>query len=555
MTEPVIVTGAGPVGLVSAMDLAWRGIPCIILEKRTDEAPAHPRCNTTSARTMEILRRLGCSEAYRACGLAPDYPNDVTYSTGIKGREFARYHLPAAGASVHAERTAHDGGWHSSERPHRATQFYLERVLREHAQSFDLIELRFCEEVTDVRQDSSSVTVTCRHTQSGEVSELSTPYVLACDGGRSDVRKACGINMVGGYTGLGRNQSVVFRSKDVRPIMEQHNGLGWMNWTVNQAGRGNLIAIDGDELWLTHLSLMPEQEEVTEDTIARHIKAVIGEDIDYEVEHTEIWQLNRLVAERYQEGRVFLAGDAAHIWPPYAGHGMNTGIEDGVAITWMIAAVLQGWASLDLPKAYQKERHNIGEKVSRAAEGLAAGQANIWKSIDDVTELDADTEAGDALRKRVRNQLVMTDSVQFNAQGMNFGLHYDESPIIDYDEAQPPAYEIRNYTPSTVPGCRAPYFAFIEDGTPIYDHIGHGYSLLCTDAGVDVSGLVTAAAACGMPLNVIDIEFEPRARDVYDHALVIVRPDDRIAWRGNASAADPEALIDMLRGCHMKATT
>ncbi|MEM7018816.1 MAG: FAD-dependent monooxygenase [Pseudomonadota bacterium] len=548
MTDPVIVAGAGPVGLVSAMDLAFRGVPCIVLEKRSDEAPAHPRCNTTSARTMEILRRLGCNEVYRACGLRADYPNDVTYSTALTGREFARYHMPAAGASVLAERVAHDGGWHSAERPHRATQFYLERVLRAHAQSFDQIDLRFCQEVVNVEQSEDSVQVEVRHTETGEVSMLSTPYVLACDGGRSDVRKACNIKMSGGYTGLGRNQSVVFRSKDVRPIMEQNNGLGWMNWIVSEAGRGNIIAIDGDELWLTHMSLMPDQEEVTPETIERHIRAVVGRDIEYEVEYTEIWQLNRLVAEQYQSGRVFLAGDAAHIWPPYAGHGMNTGIEDGVAVTWMIAAVLQGWAPPSLLKAYEAERHNIGEIVSRAAEGLVIGQAKIWRSIESANELNDPSEVGDKLRKRVRDQLVMTDSVQFNAQGMNFGLHYDQSPIIIYDGSEPPPYEIRNYTPSTVPGCRAPYFAFVEDGTPIYDRLGKGYSLLRADESIDVSSFVDAAAACGMPFEVIDIEFEPRARDVYDHALVLVRPDDRVAWRGDSIPAEPGAIIDKVRG-------
>lgn len=546
--EAVIVVGAGPVGLVAAMDLAWRGVPVTLLEQRTDEAPAHPRCNTTSARTMEILRRLGCNEAYRACGLRADYPNDVSYSTGLSGREFARYHLPAADAGALAERVAHDGGWHSAERPHRATQFYLERVLRAHAQSFDLVDLRFCQEVIGVEQDDNTVRVTVRHTESGEESTLTAPYVIGCDGGRSVVRKACGIEMEGGYTGLGRMQSVVIRSKDIRPIMEQHNGLAWMNWTINEAGRGNVIAIDGDELWLTHLGLMPEQEEVTPETIERHVRGVVGAEIDYTVEHKEIWQLNRLVAERYRQGRVFIAGDAAHIWPPFAGHGMNTGIEDGIALTWMLAAVLQGWAPPALLDAYQAERHNVGEKVSHAAAGLVMGQMGIWQTIEDVTQLGEEGEAGAALRKRVRDQLVMIDSVQFNAEGMNFGLHYDQSPIIAYEDVEPPAYEIRRYTPSTVPGCRAPYFAFIEDGVPIYDRIGQGYALLRTDEGIDVSAFVEAAEQCGMPFDVVDIEFEPRARDVYDHALVLVRPDDRVAWRGDAMPEDAGAVIDKVRG-------
>ena len=548
MTERVIIAGAGPVGLVSAMDLAWRGVPVTVLEKRTDEAPAHPRCNTTSARTMEILRRLGCNDAYRACGLRADYPNDVTYSTGLTGVEFARYHLPAAGAGVLAERVAHDGGWHSAERPHRATQFYLERVLRAHAQSFDLIDLRFCQEIVGVEQSDGQVRVETRHTETGATETLSAPYVMACDGGRSDVRKAVGIEMSGGYTGLGRMQSVVFRSKEVKPIMESHNGLGWMNWVVNEAGRGATIAIDGEELWLTHINLMRDQDEVTPETIERHITSVIGRKIDYQVEHTEIWQLNRLVAERYREGNVFLAGDAAHIWPPYAGHGMNTGIEDGIALTWMLAAVLKGWAPASILDAYQAERHNVGEKVSRAAEGLAAAQIEILGSVGCVSILGEAGEAGDQARKQVRDQLVMRDSAQFCAEGMNFGLHYDQSPIIAYDDGQAPEYQIRNYTPSTVPGCRTPYFAFIEDGVPIYDRLSQGYSLLRSDESIDVADLVKAAESCGMPFKVIDIEFEPSARAFYDHALVLVRPDDRVAWRGDAMPQDPAALIDHIRG-------
>ncbi len=548
MANGVIIAGAGPVGLVSAMDLAWRGIPVTVIEKRTDEAPAHPRCNTTSARTMEILRRLGCNEEYRACGLRSDYPNDVTYSTALTGVEFARYHLPAAGAGSLAERVAHDGGWHSAERPHRATQFYLERVLRAHAQTFDLIDLRFCQEVVGVEQSSGEVRVEVRHTETGKTETLTAPYVMACDGGRSDVRKAVGIEMAGGYTGLGRMQSVVFRSKEVKSIMEGHNGLGWMNWVVNEAGRGATIAIDGDELWLTHLNLMPDQEEVTPETIERHITSVVGRKVHYEVEHTEIWQLNRLVAERYREGNVFLAGDAAHIWPPYAGHGMNTGIEDGISLTWMLAAVLKGWAPESLLDAYEAERHTVGEKVSRAAEGLAAAQIEILGSVGDVSVLGESGSEADCARKKVRNQLVMRDSVQFCPEGMNFGLHYDESPVIAYDDGQPPAYEIRKYTPTTVPGCRAPYFAFIEDGVPLYDRLSQGYTLLRSDDSIDVSGFVAAAEGCGMPFKVIDIEFEPAAREFYDKALVLVRPDDRVAWRGDAMPSDPISVIDKVRG-------
>ena len=548
MTYPVIIVGAGPVGLITAMDLAKRGVATVVLEQRTDAAPAHPRCNTTSARTMEILRRLGCSESYRACGLAADYPNDVAYSTSITGHEITRYHLPAANATALDERVAHDGNWASAERPHRASQFYLERVLRDHASTFDQIDLRFWKEVTGVEQGHDEVQILVKDVGSGVEERLTARFLLACDGGRSTVRKQVGISFEGEAVGLGRTQSVVIRSKDVLQIMQAHNGLAWMNWLISSNGSGNLIAIDGQELWLTHLGLPPEEEEVTPETIDRQIQISMGCEIEYEVVHTEVWQLNRLVAETYRSGNVFLAGDAAHIWPPFAGHGMNTGIEDGIGVSWMLAAVIDGWAPASILSAYARERHNVGEMVSRAAAGLVMAQREIYKSESNLELLSETSAEGEAARKSMRDQLVMRDSIQFNPQGMNFGLHYDESTLIAYDDGVAPEYDIRQYTPSTVPGCRSPYFAFIEDGMPIYDRFGLGFTLLRSDTSIDVSEFTRVAASVGMPFEVIDIEFEPKARLVYDKALVLVRPDDRVAWRGDCIPEDPQHIIDLVRG-------
>ena len=168
--------------------------------------------------------------------------------------------------------------------------------------------------------------------------------------------------------------------------------------------------------------------------------------------------------------------------------------------------------------------------------------------IDDLEGFVADTPEGAAERKRIGGQLIDRDSLQFDAQGMNFGLHYDRSPIIVYDDGVAPAYNVRRYEPTTVPGVRAPHFAAIADGTPLYLRLGPGYTLLRFDESLDVAPLEDAAAAVGMPLTVLAVEHEPAARDFYDEALVVVRPDDRIAWRGNELPADPAALVATLRG-------
>jgi 2-polyprenyl-6-methoxyphenol hydroxylase-like FAD-dependent oxidoreductase len=547
MSDPeVIIVGAGPVGLLAAMDLAYRGIPSLVLEKRSDEEPMHSRCNTTSARTMEVLRRLGCSERYRKSGLPPDYPTDVIYMTRINGIEITRYKLVGSGNRFEDDRFSHDAGWHSAERPHRSSQMYLERVLRAHAQAQSGIDLRYFHEVTEVQQSDGHVELTFENIQTHTVGKVRARYVIACDGGRSVIRRKLGIRMEGGATGAGRTQSIFFRSADV--LKKFAVPPGWMNWVINPDCFGNIIPIDGKELWLTHCMIPQGAQGVSESEYDRQIRQTMGCDIEYEVLDIETWQFNRVVAEKYRSGNVFLAGDAAHAWPPYAGHGMNSGIEDGLALTWMLAGVLQGWAPESILDAYEAERHDVGEIISRAAVGLASAQHEITQDFALRSRIEEPGAAGAALRKQVRNRLLDADSRQFDAQGFNFGLCYDRSPLIVYDDGVAPPFDVSQYTPSTVPGCRVPHFVFIETGRPLLDCLGPGFTLLVSDDDIDVSGLVGAAAACGLPLQVLDIAHEPKARRVYDHKLVLVRPDDRVAWRSNTAPADPRRILTRVRG-------
>jgi 2-polyprenyl-6-methoxyphenol hydroxylase-like FAD-dependent oxidoreductase len=528
------------------MDLAYRGIPVVVLEARSDAEPMHSRCNTTSARTMEILRRLGCSKRYRQAGLPADYPVDVVYMTRINGEEITRYKLPSSGSRFEEDRFAHDGNWRSAERSHRSSQMFLERVLRDHAVNHFGVDVRYFHEVTDVSQSGDCVELSFTDTRSGKPGKVAARYVMACDGGRSIIRRKLGIAMEGGTTGLGRTQSIFFRSTDV---LENFAATpGWMNWVINPDCFGNIIPINGTDLWLTHCMIPEDAEGVTEEEYDRQIRQLMGCDIDYEVIGIETWQFSRVVASHYRKGNVFLAGDAAHAWPPYAGHGMNTGIEDGVALTWMLAGVLHGWAPESILDAYDAERRDIGRKVSDVAAGLAAGQHSITQDMELRSRTERPGEEGAAARRHIRDRLLDADSQQFNAEGLNFGLQYDGSPIIVYDQGEAPPYAVSEYSPSTVPGCRVPHFVFTETGTPLLDRLGKGFTLLVSDDNVDVTGLIDAAAACGMPLQLINIAHEPKARHLYDRKLVLVRPDDRIAWRSDNAPDDPVGLVATVRG-------
>lgn len=546
-SREVIVVGGGPVGLLSALDLAWRDVPVTVLERRSDADPAHPRCNTTSARTMEFLRRLGFSERYRQAGLPPEYPTDVIYMTRINGIEITRLRLPGSGDRFENDRIAHDSGWNSVERPHRSSQMFLERVLRAQAGAHPLIDIRFEHEVAGVTQHDGRVEVAFVNTASGVKGVLESRFVMACDGGRSAIRRQLGIRMDGGTTGIGRVQSVLFRSPEVIDCFSVRPG--WMNWVINRDVFGNIIPIDGRELWLTHCMIPEGEEGVTAEQVDLQIKQTLGREVAYEVIEIEPWVFSRVVAERYREGNVFLAGDAAHAWPPYAGHGMNSGIEDGMTLSWMLAAVLKGWAPETLLDAYEAERRAAGLKISAAAEGMATAQHQITQDPQLKMRTEAPGEEGAAVRRKIRNLLLDCDSQQFNAEGLNFGLQYDRSPVICYDDGPPaPPFSVAEYHPSTTPGCRAPHFAFVETGEPLVDRLGKDFSLLVSDDEVDISGIVAAAERCGMPLTVIDIAHEPRGQRYYDHALVLVRPDQRIAWRSQTAPEDPAAIIARVRG-------
>ncbi|MEQ8389335.1 MAG: FAD-dependent monooxygenase [Alphaproteobacteria bacterium] len=542
----VIIVGAGPVGLISALDLSYRGIPVLVLERRTDVDPMHSRCNTTSARSMELLRRYGCNMPYREAGLPPDYPTDVLYMTRINGIEITRFKLAGSGARFEEDRFSFDANWNSVERPHRSSQMFLERVLRAHALEQPNIEIRYFHEVTSVNQSNRGVTLGYRDTRDDSTGTLSARYVMACDGGKSTVRRQLGIKMEGGATGSGRTQSIFFRSRDV--LANFNAPPGWMNWVINSDNFGNIISINGDDLWLTHCMIPEGAEGVSEEQYDRQIRETMGCDIDYEVLSVETWQFNRVLATKFREGNVFLAGDAAHSWPPYAGHGMNTGIEDGVGLTWMLAGVLRGWAPESILDAYEAERLPIDDLVSHTASGMARAQHKVTQDMDMRARIEDPGPEGAAIRKKVRAELLEIDSRQFNAEGMNFGWHYEDSPLIIYDGEEAPPYEVSRYTPSTVPGCRAPHFTFIETGEPLLDRMGAGFTLLVNDDDVDISGLTGAAKKCDLPLDIVDIAHEPRARPHYEHKLILVRPDDRIAWRSNAAPDNPAHVIDRVRG-------
>jgi 2-polyprenyl-6-methoxyphenol hydroxylase-like FAD-dependent oxidoreductase len=537
----VLIVGAGPVGLTLAIDLAWRGIDVTLVETRAPAAPPEPKCNHVAARTMEIFRRLGLAEKVRNAGLPADYPHDIVYRTTFTGQELTRIPIPCRRDRF----TAKDGpdcNWPTPEPPHRINQIFLEPILFEHAAAEPRIRIINRTSVDDVVVGDTSARVTLRDLETGAVRRVSCRYLIGCDGARSIVRKAIGAELAGDAV-VQRVQSTYIRAPDL--IDRQHHERAWGTGVINPRRAGMVYAIDGRERWLVHNYMRPGEgdfDSVDRDACIRTILGV-GADFRYDIISREDWYGRRLIANKFRDRCAFIAGDAAHIWVPYAGYGMNAGIADAMNLSWLLAAHLNGWAPASILDAYEAERWPITSQVSRFAMSHAEAEIRRRGAVPDEIE-DAGAE-GERARRDVGRLSYEINVQQYACAGLNFGTYYDRSPIIAYDGAEHPAYTMDRYTPSTVPGCRTPHL-WRADGGSLYDAMGPEFTLLRFDSAMDVATLEAAAQSRRLPLRVLDVEGP--ATDAFNDALVLSRPDQHVAWRGNSLPADPLALIDRVRG-------
>ena len=319
-----------------------------------------------------------------------------------------------------------------------------------------------------------------------------------------------------------------------------------MYFALNPRRCGTTIAIDGRETWIIHNFLYggePEFDSIDRDWAIRAILGV-GADFDYEVISKEDWVGRRLVADRFRDRRAFICGDAAHLWIPNGGYGMNAGIADAAALAWTIAAVLKGWAPAAMLNAYEAERQPITEQVSHFAMNIALDVIKQRSAVP--AEIELAGPDGAAARERIGREARTIDYQQQCASGLNFGYFYDRSPIIAYDGETHPGYAMSDFTSSTVPGCRLPHL-WLRDGRSLYDALGPDYTLIRLDPAVGVAGLVAAAERRGVPLSLLDVD-APEAKKLYARNLVLVRPDQHVAWRGDQEPPEPVDLIDLIRG-------
>ncbi len=538
----VLIIGAGPVGLTLAMDLARRGIDVLMAETRRRGEPPSVKSNHVSARSMEVFRRLGVAGALRDAGLPADYPNDVSYRTTFTGTELSRIPIPAR-----KDRYTATGGpdtwWPTPEPPHRINQIYLEPVLFAHAEATPGVRILNRTRIDDFSQDEHGVTATGVNLDDEQPVSIRCEYLIGCDGGRSDVRKKIGAKLSGTDV-VGRVQSTYFRAPKLLGL--QKSAPAWATFSINPRRSGNVYAIDGRETWLLHNYLNDDEPEF--DSIDRDwsIRQILGVDqnFEYEILSKEDWVGRRLVADRFRDRRAFICGDASHLWVPMAGYGMNAGIADAMNLSWQLAARLAGWGAAGILDAFQAERQPITEQVSHFAMNHALALAKKRQTVS--PDIEAPGEHGERIRAETGQALYELNVKQYCCAGLNFGYFYDRSPLIAYDGQAAPGYTMDTFTPSTVPGCRTPHF-WLEGHKSLYDALGTGYTLIRTDPSVNVAPLQEAARSRGVPLTVLDVP-AALAGETYRHKLVLSRPDQHVAWRGDALPDEVTALVDRVRG-------
>ncbi len=512
----VVIAGGGPAGLASAIELGSRGIRCLVAE-RNERAGCSPRAKTTNVRTREHLRRWGIADALRkASPIPPDYPPAVVFATRMNGPALARFENAFNGARARNNLYSEEAQW--------VPQYILEEVLRVHASSLPGVTVSFNTELTSFTQTGEGVLSKLRDVRSGVTREVASAYLIGADGARSAVREAIGSKMTG-EGAFSRNFSVVFRSPEL--ASRHKHGKAIMYWMVNEDVPSLLGPMDESGLWYFMATKL--DNDGADIDAADLIRRGTGlSDLSIEIVGTDPWLAHRLVADRYSSGRVFLAGDACHLHPPFGGFGMNMGIGDAVDLGWKLAATLRKWGGPGLLASYQEERRQVHARTINEAviNYSAAGNQLVRPALEDPGAI------GEATRREVGDIIEATKIREFKTLGVVLGSRYENSPIVISDGTEPPAEHFMLYVPSAHPGCLAPHL-WLADNSSLYDHFGQGFTLLIADGNPEeAAGLSSAAEARSIPLKILK-PLDSRLRARYEARFALIRPDQHVAWRGD----------------------
>jgi 2-polyprenyl-6-methoxyphenol hydroxylase-like FAD-dependent oxidoreductase len=530
---PVLIVGAGPVGLTLALDLGWRGIPCTLIEQG-DGTIEHPRTGLVAVRTMEFCRRWGIADRVRRCGFPDDYPLSIVFATSMTGALLDRDDYPSM----------HDmplPSW-APEKKQRCPQLWLDPILKQAVREHPGVAVKFRWRLESFAELPDHVSAQVTDLATGASVEIRAGYMVGCDGAGSRVRAALDIAMEGNPK-LNYSIAVLFRAPEL--LAHTDKGKAERYIFVGPEGTwGNITVVDGTEIWrLTILGSAEKFDLDAFDPVAWVRRGLGRDDVPFEIISVLPWRRAELVAAHFGTRRIFLAGDAVQIMSPTGGMGMNTGVAGAVDLAWKLAARVRGWGGPTLLDSYEVERKPV------ALRNLKFSTENFkgWILPQNCDAILDDTAEGAALRRKVGHVLKQALEPEWRCYGIQIGYRYEGSPICIPDGTPPTSDDYIDYVPTARPGARAPH-AWLPDGRSTLDLFGRGFTLLCFDdaMGDSVAALQMVAQRRNLPLTVTTIEKQEIAA-LYELPLVLVRPDGHVAWRGR-KVEDAEHIIDRVRG-------
>jgi 2-polyprenyl-6-methoxyphenol hydroxylase-like FAD-dependent oxidoreductase len=530
----VLIVGGGPVGLALAIDLGQRGVHCILIDKRPKPGflPKMERCN---ARTMENFRRLGIADQVRDAGYGQDLPMDVYIVTSLVDPPLLHHPYPSVD-ELKAKAAARNDGSHPREPYQLISQYTLEPLLKSVAEATANTTVRFGQELISFDQDDREVRARVRAVD-GTSETISARHLVGCDGGSSTVRAQLGIELRG--ESIHTMYQALYRSDDLYERIPIGKGR---HYHVADDLHSFLIVQDD----CRHFTLHARADTGRDVDMAKLFEQVVGMAVDFETLYVGTWTQRLMLADRYQVGRVFIAGDAAHLMIPTGGLGMNTGAGDATDLAWKLAGTVHGWGGPHLLPSYEEERRPIGARNVRASRAAMSGRLR-WRDAYRPNILAA-TAAGAATRANLV-QIAETEQRKSNdLLGIELGYRYVDSPLIWPEHGEGPDPDSFTYAPTTWPGARLPHL-WLDDGTALHDHLDGGYALLrLPGATADTRRLEKAMRAYGAPFTVLDVASDHAARQVYGFDLLLVRPDLHVVWRGDREPSEPERLAAIATG-------
>lgn len=566
----VLIIGAGPFGVTTAIALAQQGLRVRMVSKAPWVANT-PRAHITSQRTMEVFRDLGLEERARTVATAWDRMGDTLLAVSLTGPEIARMPAWGSGFARHGDYVRHSPCEYLD-----LPQDRIEPVLVDAAGKLG-VAISYHTELVDFEQDDEGVTTRLRDRLSGIEETVRSRYLVGADGARSQVAEAIGLPFEG-HTNRAGTLYTQFRCDLSRYVEHRPSILHWFfnpDMNVGEIGLGLLRCTKPWTEWIAGWGFLVEDgvPEPTDEEVVERIRQLVGlPDLAVEIFDRSPWFVNQQYATEYSRGRVFCGGDATHRHPPSSGLGLNTCVQDAHNLAWKLAYVLKGHAGPGLLASYTPERAPVGRQiVLRANQSRLDYQAlrdclDTTGDADPVTNalnnLNAPTEAGVRRREQLEAALQLKES-EWNAEGVEKNHRYVSAAVVP-DPSLPEEVWERDvelyHQPTTRPGAKLPH-AWLVDRHGLrrstLDVVGKGrFTLLTGQAGV---AWREAAEALGLDfLDVVLVGTDPDAQDPYhdwyrqrgihEAGALLVRPDAVVAWRCPEAVWDAERARTLLAG-------